>query len=172
MFKFSFDLSFWLLLLPISFKCFLLTSSFFQTEGNIYIYIEREKKSCKEGKELTFKLPLCPLIFSSCFYPFVSNVFSRHLLLFKHKTQRKTQRKKYHKKEKNVEKGRSLPFLFRFCIWEEAFLLLSPLHILWMLSSPPSSSLVFTSPWSFVLLKLRGSPELWRWSEEEMRWGR
>jgi hypothetical protein len=29
----------------------------------------REKKKCREGKELSFKLSLCPLTFGSCFYP-------------------------------------------------------------------------------------------------------
>jgi hypothetical protein len=52
-------------------------------------------------------------------------------------------------KKKNVEKGRSLPFFFRFYIWDEALVLLSPLHIPSTLSSPPSSSLV-----SHISLKL------------------
>jgi len=42
-----------------------------------------EKKKCNERKELSFKLPLCPLIFGSRFYPSVSNTFFWHLLLLK-----------------------------------------------------------------------------------------
>jgi hypothetical protein len=51
--------------------------------------------------------------------------------------------------KKNVEKGGSLPFFSRFCIWDEAFFLPFPLHVPSMLNSPPSSSLV-----SHVSLKL------------------
>jgi hypothetical protein len=41
----------------------------------------KEEKKCKEGEELTFKLPFCPfhfwlLLLSSCFCTFVSSVFS------------------------------------------------------------------------------------------------
>jgi hypothetical protein len=56
--------------------------------------------------------------------------------------------KEKHKEKKNiqkinVEKGGSLPFFYCFCIWDEMFRLLSPLHIPSMLNSPPSSSFVF-----------------------------
>ncbi len=54
----------------------------------------REEKKCKEERELSFKLLLCPFTFGSRFYPFVSNTFSWHLLLFKHKKKKKKQRKK------------------------------------------------------------------------------
>jgi len=60
-----------------------------------------------------------------------------------------TQKKNPIERKKNVEKGGRLPFLSCFCIWDEALLLLSPLHIPSTLSSPPSSSLV-----SHVSLKL------------------
>jgi hypothetical protein len=53
------------------------------------------------------------------------------------------EKKNHHKEEKNVKKGRSLPFFSRFCIWDEALLLLSPLHIPSTLNFPPSWSLVF-----------------------------
>ncbi len=47
----------------------------------------REEKKCKEGRELSFKLPLCPVTFNSrfClhFYPFVSNAFSWYFLFIK-----------------------------------------------------------------------------------------
>jgi hypothetical protein len=34
------------------------------------------KKKQKEGRDLTFKLPLYPLTFGCHFYPFISNAFS------------------------------------------------------------------------------------------------
>jgi hypothetical protein len=70
--------------------------------------------------------------------------------------------KKNIEKKKNAKKGRRLPFFFCFCICDEMLLLLSPFHIPSMLSSSPSSSLCVTFHGSFVLLKLRSSPELWR----------
>jgi len=65
---------------------------------------------------------------------------------------RKKQKKKNHKEEKKCKEGKEITFL----------LLLSPFHIPSMLSSSPSSSLCVTFHGSFVLLKLRSSPELWR----------
>jgi len=50
--------------------------------------------------------------------------------------------KKNKEEKKNAKKGGSLPFSY-FYIWDEAFLLHSPLHVPSMLSSPPSSSLMF-----------------------------
>ncbi len=66
------------LLFPFCFKHFLLASSSFQVE----------KKCTEEGRELTFKLSLCPLTFSSLFCPpvfaFLFQVFFPwHLLLLK-----------------------------------------------------------------------------------------
>jgi len=81
------------------------------------------KKKPRKKKEPTFKFQLCPLIFGSRFYPFVSNAFSWHLLLFKQK-KRKKKEKKNHRKEKKCKEGRELsfklpfyPFIFgsRFC---------------------------------------------------------
>jgi len=40
--------------------------------------------------------------------------------------------------KKNVQRGGSLPFFFRFCIWDEALFLPFPFHIPSTLSSPPS----------------------------------
>jgi hypothetical protein len=48
------------------------------------------KRKPKEGRELTFKLPLCFLTFGSRFYPSVSNAFSWHLLLLKQKKRKET----------------------------------------------------------------------------------
>jgi hypothetical protein len=135
----------------------------------------REEKICKEGRELTFKgaylqapaltfhfwLPLLPFRFKHFFL--VSSSFQRE------ERKKNTEKKKTIEKKKNVEKGGNLPFFFRFCIWDEALLLLSPLHIPSMLNFPPSSNLVFTSLQSSVLLKLGSSPELWRWNEREVR---
>jgi hypothetical protein len=59
------------------------------------------------------------------------------------KKKKNTKKKKTIKIIKNVEKRGHLPFFFHFCIWDEALLLLSPFHIPSMLSSPPSSNLVF-----------------------------
>jgi len=57
-------------------------------------------------------------------------VFFPDILFFSNIRQKeKHKEKKNHRKEKNVEKGRSLPFFSRLCIWDEVFLLLSPLHI-------------------------------------------
>ncbi len=67
------------------------------------------------------------------------------------KKEKKTQR------TKNAKKVTSLTFFTHFCIWDEALLLPSPLHIPSTLSSPPSSSFVSQSS---VLLKLGRSIEL------------
>jgi hypothetical protein len=56
--------------------------------------------------------------------------------------EKKHKGKKNHREEKNVEKGGNLPFFSRFYIWDEVFLLPSPLHIPSTLNSPPSSNLV------------------------------
>ncbi len=82
------------------------------------------------------------LFLPSCFCLFVSSVFSLASSSFQVKKKEKHTKKKNRREEKNVEKGGSLPFFSRFCIWDEAFLLLSLLHIPSTLSSPPSSSLV------------------------------
>ncbi len=212
---------FWLPLLPSHF-CTSVSNIFFQ---HLFLLkqnkrIKNKEKKCREGRELSFKLLLCPLTFGFHFLPFASallfqtfspNIFffsskrkekkkqkkyqreeknakkggnlpsssrfafsllalaSSLLFLpfrFKHfllgifffssrRKERKTQRKKIIEKKKNAKKGRSLPIFFRFCIWDEVVLLLSPLHIPSKLSSPPSSSLVFhissklcaTQPW-------------------------
>jgi hypothetical protein len=69
-----------LLVLPFRFKHFLLASSSFQAEGKKKNTKKKKtikkKKKCKDGRELTFKLPLYLLIFGSCFCPFVSSAFS------------------------------------------------------------------------------------------------
>jgi len=87
-----------------------------------------------------FWLPLL----ASCFYPFVSNVFSLAFFSSQAKEKKKKHKeKKTIEKKKNAEKGGSLPFFSCFYIWDETLLLLSPFHIPSTLSFPPSSSLVF-----------------------------
>jgi len=73
---------FWFPLLPFYFKCFLLASFSSQTKEKkrkTKKKNHREEKKCKEGREFSFKLPLCPVTFNSrfClhFYLFVSNAF-------------------------------------------------------------------------------------------------
>jgi hypothetical protein len=61
-------------LVPVStllFQTFLLASSSFQEKGkkNKEKNNHREEKKCREGRELSFKVPLCPFTFSSRFYP-------------------------------------------------------------------------------------------------------
>jgi hypothetical protein len=51
-------------------------------------------------------------------------------------------KKKKHKEKKNAEYEGSLPFFFRFDIWDEVFLLSSHFHVPSTLSSPPFLSLV------------------------------
>jgi len=101
--------------------------------------IEKKKMQKREGIHLQaltlpfhFWLPLLP----SCFCLFASNTFS-FAFFFSQAEGEKTIKKKT-----NVKKGGILAFFSRFCIWDEALLLLSPLHIPSMLSTAPSSSLV------------------------------
>ncbi len=129
-------------LLPFCFKHFLLTSSCFQAKEKKRK--PQRKKICKERRELTFKLSLCfsllALAFGLLFLPFNFKRFLLGIFFFSSKRkERKTQREKNHREEKKCKKGRA--HTSRFCIWGEALLLLSPLHIPSMLSSPPSSSL-------------------------------
>ncbi len=76
---------FWLPLLPpilpFCFKCFLLASFSSQEE-------EKEKK-CRERRELSFQFLFYPFTFGSCFCPFVSNTFSKHLFLLEQKKRKK-----------------------------------------------------------------------------------
>jgi hypothetical protein len=75
---------FWLSLLPFCFKQFLLASSSSSQAKKKKRNKQRNKnhrkeKKCRDGRELSFKLLLCPLTFGflpSCFYPSVSNAFS------------------------------------------------------------------------------------------------
>jgi hypothetical protein len=125
------------------------------------IFFFSSKRKEKKNTKGTLKLLLCPLTFDSCFcLPTFALSFQVLFLDIFFFLNRRIE-KKNHREEKNAEKGRNLPFFFRFYIWDEALLLLSPLHIPSMLSSPPSSSLV--SHISFKVLcyfKLGSSFEL------------
>jgi hypothetical protein len=58
----------------------------------------REEKRCKEGGELSFKLPFCALTFGSCFYPpafaFLFQTFSLGIFLFSRRREGKKKTKK------------------------------------------------------------------------------
>jgi len=97
-----------------------------------------KKKKCNESKELTF------LVF------FFWN---------KRKRKKNTEQNKTIEKKKNAKKRGSLPFFSHFHIWDEAFLLPSPLLLqCWAFHLP--QALCLTSPQSSVLLKLGSSPKL------------
>jgi preprotein translocase subunit YajC len=178
----------------------------------------REENICRERRELTFKLPFCPLTFGSHFccqaFELLFQMLCCGIFFFSSiRKEKKHKEKKIIKKKKNVEKGGSLPsssrftlsflvlafafhfkcillafssfkpkkktqkkktiekkkmqkregayfFFSCFCIWDEALLLLSPLHILSMLSFPPSSSFVSMFPQSSMLFNLESSLKL------------
>jgi hypothetical protein len=119
--------------------------------------IEKKKNAKKEGS-----LPLSSRSTLS-FLALASTLLFQALSPSIFFSTKQKKQKKTIKKIKDAEKGGSLSFFSRFCIWDEALLLLSPLHIPSMLSSPPSSSPMSTSPQNYVLLKLKSSPKLWRW---------
>jgi hypothetical protein len=85
------------------------SSSSFQTQRKQNTQDNNQKKN-QEGKELTFKLMFCPLTFGCHFYPFVSNAFSLHLLLFKQKKRKENYKEKNKCKERKV-----LSFKFPLC---------------------------------------------------------
>ncbi len=135
---------FWLPLLPFCFKRFLLAPSS-QVKEKKKKTIEK-KKNAEKGRSFPlsscFALSLCALVFALLLIPFCFKQFLLASSFFQVEERKKTKKKKPQKRKKNAEKGGSLPFFFHFCIWDEALLLLSPLHIPSMLSSPPSSSLM------------------------------
>ncbi len=72
----------------------------------------RKEKKCREGRELTFKLPLCPLTFGSYFYPLTFDLlfqaFSPNIFFFSNINNLK---KNTHKKGKKCKEGKALTFL-------------------------------------------------------------
>ncbi len=92
-----------------------------------------------------------------------------HLLLLK---QKKIVFKKNNREKKMQRKeGAYLSSLAStFGMKHSSYLPLSTFLQRWAVHLP--QALCPTSPRSSMLLKLRSSPELWRWSEREMKWGR
>jgi len=99
------------LFLHFRFMCFLLASFSFQVvrkKKHKEKKNRREEKTCKEGKELTFKLLLCPLTFDSRFCFLVLHFHFKCFILtscfYQVEGEKKPQRKKNMQK-----KGESLP---------------------------------------------------------------
>jgi len=93
--------TFALSLLHFCFKCFLLASSSFQVEEKKNTKKKknhRKRNICRERKELTFKLSLCPLTFGSCFYfptfAFLFQMFSPSIFFFSNRRKKNTKKKK------------------------------------------------------------------------------
>jgi flagellar biosynthesis protein FlhB len=88
-------------------------------------------------------------LLASCFCLFVSSAFSLAFFFSQAKENKeKHKEQKNHREKENAKKGGSLPFLSRFFVWNEALLLLSPLHIPSTLSFPPTvpQALCLASP--------------------------
>jgi hypothetical protein len=85
--------------------CFFLASSSFQV---VRKKKHKEKKTCKEGKELTFKLLLCPLTFDSRFCFLVLHFHFKCFILTSSFYQVEG-KKKPQRKENMQKKGGSLP---------------------------------------------------------------
>ncbi len=89
-------------------------------------------------------MPRCVVAF------FVSNINKRRRwqpLLLSSSSQTEGKKRKHRNKKtvenkKNAKKGKSLPFFFRFYVWDEVLFLLCPFHIPSTLSFPISSSLL------------------------------
>ncbi len=109
---------FWLLLLPFYF--YLFVSSIFswhflllkqkKRKKNTKKKKSQRKKKCKEGKELTFKLPFYPS-FLALALAFLFQALSLGIFFFSNKRKKKknTKKNKSIKKKKIAEKGGSLP---------------------------------------------------------------
>jgi hypothetical protein len=85
-------------LLPFYFKCFLSKSSSFQAKIDKQINNHRKEKKCKEGRELSFKLSLCPPTFGFHFYPptfaLLFQTISPSIFFFSNKRKEKETKKK------------------------------------------------------------------------------
>jgi hypothetical protein len=94
-----------------------LASSTFQVEENKTKQRKKtiEKKKCKEGRELSFKLSFCLLTFGSCFYPPISALLFQMLSLdiFFFSSRRKE--KKNHREEKKCREGKEFSFKLSLC---------------------------------------------------------
>jgi len=89
----TFDSHFCFLVLHFHFKCFILTSFFYQVEGKKN---HREKKNAKKGREFTFKLLFCPFTFGSrfCFITFAFLFQALSLSIFFFSSKKEKQRRK------------------------------------------------------------------------------
>jgi len=95
----------------------------------------REEKICREGKELTFKLPLYPLTFGSCFCPLAfalpfQTFFLGIFFFSSRRKDKKHKEKKNRRKEKKCRERRELtfklslyPLIFGSCFYPLAFAL-------------------------------------------------
>jgi Na+/H+ antiporter NhaD/arsenite permease-like protein len=95
-----------------------LTSSSFQLqEEKKEKKNHKEEKKCRKGKELSFNLLLCFLIFGSCFYLHTFGLLFQTLFLgiFFFLRKKKKKKKKKHRK-KNVEKEKNLLSSSRFAL--------------------------------------------------------
>ncbi len=101
----TFDSRFCFLVLHFHFKCFVLTSSFYQVEEKKKT--TEKKKNAKKGRELTFKLLFCPFTFGSRFclltFALLFQAFSLSIFFFSSKKKKKNAEKKTHRKEKNCK---------------------------------------------------------------------
>jgi hypothetical protein len=99
---------FWLPLLPFYFKHFLLASSSSQAKKKKK---KTKKKKCRKRKALSFKLPLYPLNFGSCFslptFALMFQMFSYSIFFFSN-----IMGKKMHKREGAFLEALTLPFHF------------------------------------------------------------
>jgi len=79
----------------------------------------RKEKKCKEGRELNFKLLICPLIFGSCFcfpaFAFLLLPFRFKHFLIASSSQTKEKKEKHEEKKimkkKKCKQGREFTFL-------------------------------------------------------------
>jgi hypothetical protein len=111
---------FWLPLSPFCFQCFLLAPSSSQVEGKKKNH--RKEKKCRERKELSFKLLLCPLTLCFCFCPLASTLlfqtFSPGIFFFssrrrkKNKEKKTIEKKKLQRREGGSLQALVLPFYF------------------------------------------------------------
>jgi hypothetical protein len=114
----TFDSRFCFPVLHFHFKCFILTFSFYQVEGEKKT--TKKNKYAKRRRELTFKLLFCPFTFGSHFclltFALLFQALSLSIFFFSNKKKKTTQNKKPIEKKKNANKGRILLSSFRFAL--------------------------------------------------------
>jgi len=89
---------------------------------------KQQKKKPREGREITFKLPMCPLTFAFLLLLSVSNAFPCIFFFSKRRKEKKHKEKKTIEKKKNAKKEGSSPSTsrsaFSFLALTSALLLL------------------------------------------------